>query len=166
MGQVTVQVSKSGTPKDGEPHTKNINGESHKWCGTCKRWNKGAKAHLTAEHVKRTPSTTTTNVVAGVTASVVGATAAVSTPATLTFVAGYMGGIVEATNDDHNLIASEHDLALLHDLQTLEEEEKERERWLVIEEGTKHCLICSEKIFDVDEHERTVAHFHKCCWPI
>lgn len=40
-------------PKDGEPHTKKVDGVDCKvWCDTCKRWNKGEKAHLTAEHVK------------------------------------------------------------------------------------------------------------------
>ena len=41
-------------PKEGEPHTvKDAEGVEIKWCGTCKRWNSGDKAHLTAEHVKR-----------------------------------------------------------------------------------------------------------------
>ena len=32
---------------------KDAEGVEIKWCGTCKRWNSGDKAHLTAEHVKR-----------------------------------------------------------------------------------------------------------------
>jgi hypothetical protein len=40
------------SPKDGKPHTITVAGEVHKWCGTCKRWSKGEKAHLTDEHVK------------------------------------------------------------------------------------------------------------------
>ena len=159
-GTFNGSSAKSGTPKDGEPHTKNISGESHKWCGTCKRWNKGAKAHLTAEHVKRTPSTPATSNVAATTASVVGAAAIVSEGPgpTLTFVAGYLGCIT--TNDTDSTNVDAHDLNLVHDLQTLEEAEKERERWLVIEESSKHCLACSEKVDDIDEHERTVTHFH------
>jgi hypothetical protein len=40
-------------PKDGDPHTKKDKEGVHwKWCGTCKRWSKGEKAHLTDEHVK------------------------------------------------------------------------------------------------------------------
>ena len=44
--------SRKTAPKDGEAHTKNAEGEAWKWCGTCKRWNKGEKAHLTDDHVK------------------------------------------------------------------------------------------------------------------
>ena len=60
------------------------------------------------------------------TASVVGAATIVSkTPdQTITFVAGYMGSIT--TNDSNSTTFDKLDLDLLHDLQTLEEEEKER----------------------------------------
>ena len=44
--------AKKTPPKEGESHTKSIEGASHKWCSTCKRWNTGAKAHHTSEHVK------------------------------------------------------------------------------------------------------------------
>jgi hypothetical protein len=46
-------LDRKKAPADGEPHTKNDSeGLMHKWCGTCKRWNSGEKAHLTEEHVK------------------------------------------------------------------------------------------------------------------
>ena len=44
--------SRKTGPKEGEAQTKNADGKAWKWCGTCKRWNEGEKAHLTAEHVK------------------------------------------------------------------------------------------------------------------
>ena len=40
-------------PKEDESHTKTIEGSEHKWCGVCKRWNTGSKAHLTSEHRRR-----------------------------------------------------------------------------------------------------------------
>ena len=41
------------SPKEGEPHSKTgSDGLINKWCGVCKRWNSGDKAHLTEEHVK------------------------------------------------------------------------------------------------------------------
>jgi hypothetical protein len=39
-------------PKPGESHTKTHQGGTIKWCDTCKKWNSGEKAHLTAEHIK------------------------------------------------------------------------------------------------------------------
>ena len=41
----------------------------------------------------------------------------------------------------------------------LEEAEREREKWLVIEDHTQYCLVCNEPVIDVDEHERTTTHF-------
>lgn len=47
-------AGRKAAPKEGAPHTvKDSEGVELKWCGTCKRWNSGAKAHLTTEHVKR-----------------------------------------------------------------------------------------------------------------
>jgi hypothetical protein len=37
-----------------ESHTKQLGQDTWKWCGTCKRWNKGASAHLTDEHKSKT----------------------------------------------------------------------------------------------------------------
>jgi hypothetical protein len=37
-------------PADNESHTKNIGSDTWKWCGKCKRWNRGDSAHLTDEH--------------------------------------------------------------------------------------------------------------------
>jgi hypothetical protein len=37
-------------PADNEPHTKKLGSDTWKWCGKCKRWNKGDSAHLTDEH--------------------------------------------------------------------------------------------------------------------
>ena len=58
-GTAAPSASSNGTaspkkiaPKEGEAHTKTIDGATHKWCGTCKRWTSGTKAHLTDEHVK------------------------------------------------------------------------------------------------------------------
>ena len=38
-------------PKGNELHEKVCNNKTYKWCGTCKRWSRGNKAHLTSEHV-------------------------------------------------------------------------------------------------------------------
>jgi ribosomal protein L32 len=38
-------------PKDGESQTRTRDGILEKWCRRCRRWTKGAKAHLTEEHV-------------------------------------------------------------------------------------------------------------------
>jgi hypothetical protein len=40
-------------PKEGEPHTKTVNGASQSWCNICRRWTKGTKEHLTEKHVRR-----------------------------------------------------------------------------------------------------------------
>jgi Zinc knuckle len=40
-------------PRDGEPQTKHVDGVKWSYCGTCGRWTKGGKAHLTSEHVRR-----------------------------------------------------------------------------------------------------------------
>jgi hypothetical protein len=45
------KLTRYTTPKDGEPLIKDIDGVQHKYCATCKRWNNGAKAHTTDEHV-------------------------------------------------------------------------------------------------------------------
>ena len=45
-------VNRKTAPKEGEAHTKTVSGVAWKWCGTCKRWNTGEKAHSTDEHVK------------------------------------------------------------------------------------------------------------------
>jgi hypothetical protein len=37
-------------PGPNESHTKQLGQDTWKWCATCKRWNKGASAHLTDEH--------------------------------------------------------------------------------------------------------------------
>ena len=45
-------------PKDGEPHTKTVDGASHSWCSICRRWTTGSKEHPTDKHVRRDrPST-------------------------------------------------------------------------------------------------------------
>lgn len=51
-GAPTDGFDRKLAPKDGDPETKTVSGEVHKWCGICKRWSKGDKAHLTDEHVK------------------------------------------------------------------------------------------------------------------
>ena len=38
-------------PSQGELHTQGKEGVTWTWCATCKHWNKGDRAHLTAEHV-------------------------------------------------------------------------------------------------------------------
>lgn len=48
-------------PGDNEPHTKKLGADTWKWCGKCKRWNKGDSAHLTDEHrAKETSATAST----------------------------------------------------------------------------------------------------------
>ena len=39
-------------PGTGEPHQKTVNDKVYKWCGTCKKWFFGNRAHLTEEHVR------------------------------------------------------------------------------------------------------------------
>jgi hypothetical protein len=39
-------------PKDGEPHTKTLDGKSQSWCGICRRWTKGEKEHRTGAHIR------------------------------------------------------------------------------------------------------------------
>ena len=139
-------------PQDGDSHTKSINGSAHKWCATCKKWNTGAKAHLTADHVKRTPAASTT---AAVATTAVANVAQVNPNPVLTFVAGYIGTNVD---NDYEMVPNEPDY-LTVDLQLLEEEEREREQWLVTDEHSKYCLVCQEPVEDVDGHESSVTHF-------
>jgi hypothetical protein len=37
-------------PGDNDSHTKKLGNDTWKWCGKCKRWNRGDSAHLTDEH--------------------------------------------------------------------------------------------------------------------
>lgn len=80
------------SPKGDAPHFKTHDGKQYKWCGTCKRWNHGEKAHLTNEHVKKQPN------VSGAVATSDGLTTD-ATPAAvvgaLTRVAGYLTRIVD-----------------------------------------------------------------------
>ena len=149
----TQTSGNKSAPKDGEPNTKTIGGAIHKWCNTCKRWNTGAKAHLTEEHIVRTPTTANASASTAIVATAAANVAASSTPH-LSFVAGYLGTIPEETDSDSVVF-------LANDLQALEEEERERERWLVLEDNTKHCLVCDVSLTDEDEHELTVEHFQR-----
>jgi len=38
-------------PKQGEPHSKEHNGKTWIWCGTCGKWIYGPRAHKTSDHV-------------------------------------------------------------------------------------------------------------------
>jgi hypothetical protein len=70
-------------------HTKNAEGETWKWCGTCKqRWNKGEKAHLTDDHVKGKGKPAEAKAEAN--NAVAAALAANSTGPSLRIVSGYM----------------------------------------------------------------------------
>ena len=40
------------SPGTGEPHQRTVNDKHYKWCGTCKKWFFGDRAHLTEEHVR------------------------------------------------------------------------------------------------------------------
>jgi hypothetical protein len=57
-------------PGDTDPHTKKLGADTWKWCGKCKRWNKGDSAHLTDEHRSKnqerrpTPPTTVSQLAA------------------------------------------------------------------------------------------------------
>jgi hypothetical protein len=75
-------------PKPGESHTKTHQGGTIKWCDTCKKWNSGEKAHLTAEHIK------------GRNAAPAAALAQTNSTvdSSLRFVAGYTGIIVNDTS--------------------------------------------------------------------
>jgi hypothetical protein len=79
-------------PKDGQPNTKTIDGVVAKWCGTCKRWTKGDKAHLTEEHVKKVIPVT-----AAASASLA---SAVASNAPLRYFGGYVGAVQEKNLDD------------------------------------------------------------------
>jgi hypothetical protein len=72
-------------PKPGEPPTTTHKGTQYKWCETCKKWNSGAKAHHTGEHVKGRTSTTNGAANAAL------AQADSSHGATLSFMSGYIG---------------------------------------------------------------------------
>ena len=41
---------RSTPPKNNEPHERTVNGVIWLWCGRCKRWFSGSKAHLTNDH--------------------------------------------------------------------------------------------------------------------
>jgi hypothetical protein len=57
-------------PADNESHTKKLGSDTWKWCGKCKRWNKGDSAHLTDEHrAKNTNDTTAKTTVGGLAAT-------------------------------------------------------------------------------------------------
>jgi hypothetical protein len=77
-------------PKEGESHTKNAEGEAWKWCGTCKRWNKGEKAHLTDDHVKGKGKPA--EVKAETVNAVAAALATNDTGLSLRMISGYMAG--------------------------------------------------------------------------
>jgi hypothetical protein len=54
-GQPTAPSSLPGKkryepPADNESHTKKLGDDIWKWCGKCKRWNRGDSAHLTDDH--------------------------------------------------------------------------------------------------------------------
>jgi hypothetical protein len=87
--------NKKSGPSAGEPMTKTHQGTAYKWCDTCKKWNSGAKAHLTSEHIKGKGAATTTTT----TPNAALAEAAPSSSATLAFVSGYMGAITETEGD-------------------------------------------------------------------
>jgi hypothetical protein len=89
-GEFKVKVG----PKPGEPTTTTHQGTTYKWCDTCKKWNSGGKAHLTAEHVKGKGATTTTP------ASALAQTTSTTTPS-LSCVAGYIGAIGEQVTDPY-----------------------------------------------------------------
>lgn len=55
--QATSTFKLKQAPQGDAPHIKNHDGKQYKWCGTCKRWNHGEKAHLTTEHVKKQTNT-------------------------------------------------------------------------------------------------------------
>jgi hypothetical protein len=76
-------------PKEGEAHTKTEGADTLKWCGTCKRWNKGEKAHLTAEHVKGKGKSTGSQAAGALAA----ADDTYDTGASLRLVSGYMAKI-------------------------------------------------------------------------
>ena len=83
--------SRKTAPKEGEAHTKNAEGEAWKWCGTCKRWNKGEKAHSTDEHVKGKGKPAEAKAEAN--NAVAAALASNDTGPSLRLVSGYMAGI-------------------------------------------------------------------------
>ena len=83
-------------PKEGEPHTKmDSDGAETKWCGTCNRWWKGEKSHLTEEHVKGKGKGTPPSAAAATTTTVTGAYASADNDSggTLRLVGGYMASI-------------------------------------------------------------------------
>ena len=89
-GAATDGFDRKLAPNDGEPETKTVSGEVHKWCGTCKRWSKGDKAHLTDEHVKGKGKTTPAAAAGGLAAAEDDGNDA---SGTLRLVSGYMAKI-------------------------------------------------------------------------
>ena len=89
-GAPTDGFDRKLAPKDGDPETKTVSGEAYKWCGTCKRWSKGEKAHLTDEHVKGKGKTPTTTAAGGLAAAEEDSN---DSSATLRLVSGYMAKI-------------------------------------------------------------------------
>ena len=134
-GGGTTEPGTRAAPKDGEPHTKtDSEGVISKWCGTCKRWRKGEKGHLTSEHVRgkgkdvpSVPATTVAGALAPVPAPTVAgalATADNGSKATLRLIGGYMAKIGQPPKrgeltfctqcDCHHKKGEDHDHGVSH----------------------------------------------------
>ena len=134
-GTTTGGSSRKTAPKEGEPHTKTVDKEVWKWCGVCKRWNKGAdKAHLTEEHVKGKGKATegapaANNAVAEVAEPVVAALATNDTGPSLRLVSGYLSSIGRPVNPSK----------------------------------LTYCLECDYFVNTDDVHNKTIAHSCSKC---
>lgn len=139
-------------PKDGATHTTTHDGKQYKWCGTCKRWNFGSKAHLTMEHVKKQITAPAVSAPAGQLAlaqseeAQLGEDNVVGVMGILTRVAGYHGCIAPSILP----IKPEEDAAAAADLA----------KWLIVNsEGESYCRHCHVLVPNWKAHERTTSHF-------
>jgi hypothetical protein len=106
-GEAKDQSNSSGRktpPKEGEAHTKTVDGEVSKWCGTCKRWSKGEKAHLTEEHVKGKGKAAAPKAAGALAAA---EETGNDTGATLRLVSGYMAKIGQPLKRDSHVYCTE-----------------------------------------------------------
>ena len=150
-------------PKDGGSHA--VTHKQYKWCGTCKRWNFGEKAHLTNEHVKKqTPgpaaqlaqASSDTNTTAVAPNEVMG---------TLSRVAGYHGSIQSSGISNH-ATATQHVVGYVASMTNLSTEEEDAAaaadlaNWLIVDcDGNPFCRHCKVITLDWKLHEATNTHF-------
>ena len=136
----------SGNPKykaptGTEPHTKTDAGITYKWCGKCKRWIGGEKAHLTAEHVSTKKPADESPAAAALVAQEDDSTGS------LRFISGFMGAVSSKEGESGDPPPDYEAWFKAHIADSLL-----RQGW--------YCTVCKEKSLDVcvDVHERSFKH--------